>query len=39
MTDTANGFLERLTPKFKETNDYIAEVYKRRRQRQYANAS
>jgi len=39
MTDTANGFLERLTPKFKETNDYVAQVHQRRRQRQFANAS
>ncbi len=41
MTDTADGFLAKLTPKFKETNDYIAKIYRRRRQRktQYANAS
>ena len=39
MTDTANGFLERLTPKFKETNEYLAEVHQRRRHRQFANAS
>ena len=39
MTDTANGFLARLTPKFKETNNYIAQIHKRRRQRKYANAS
>ncbi len=41
MTDTADGFLTRLTPKFKETNDYIAKIYKRRRLRQtkFANAS
>ncbi|UJH89986.1 hypothetical protein LZ575_13615 [Antarcticibacterium sp. 1MA-6-2] len=41
MTDTADGFLARLTPKFKETNDYISQIYVRRRQRrtQYANAS
>ncbi|CAM4199745.1 DUF1660 domain-containing protein [Gillisia limnaea] len=41
MTDTADGFLTRLTPKFKETNDYIAKIYKKRRLRQtkLANAS
>ncbi len=42
MTDTANGFIAQLTPKFKETNNYLANFYKRRcrtRQRQYANAS
>lgn len=39
MTDTANGFLERLTPKFKETNDYLAQVHERRRMRRFANAS
>jgi len=42
MTDTANGLLARLTPKFKETNKYLANFYKRRRrtkQRQFANAS
>jgi transposase-like protein len=39
MTDTANGFLARLTPKFKETNNYIAQIHKRRRQKKYANAS
>lgn len=39
MTDTANGFLARLTPKFKETNDYLAKIHKRRRERVYANAS
>jgi hypothetical protein len=41
MTDTADGFLTRLTPKFKETNDYIAKIYKRRKLRQtkFANAS
>ncbi len=42
MTDTANGFLAQLTPKFKETNTYLANFYKRRsrtRQRLYANAS
>ncbi|HSM63268.1 MAG TPA: hypothetical protein VK833_04955 [Gillisia sp.] len=33
MTDTANGFMARLTPKFKETNKYLANFYKRRRRR------
>ncbi len=39
MTDTANGFLARLTPKFKETNNYIAQIHKRRRRKNYVNAS
>lgn len=39
MTDTANGFLERLTPKFKETNNYLAQVHQRRRLRKYAHVS
>ncbi|MFD1094373.1 hypothetical protein [Salegentibacter chungangensis] len=39
MTDTANGLLARLTPKFKETNAYIAKIHKRRKRRMYAKAS
>ncbi len=39
MTDTANGFLARLTPKFKETNNYLAQIHKRRQNRIYAEAS
>ncbi len=39
MTDTANGFLARLTPKFKETNDYLAQIHQRRRRRNYLTAS
>ncbi len=42
MTDTANGFLAQLTPKFKETNKYLANFHKKRsrsRQRQFAKAS
>ena len=39
MTDTANGFLTRLTPKFKETNAYLAEFHQKRRLRNYASAS
>lgn len=39
MTDTANGFLARLTPKFKETNDYLAKIHQRRRRKNYATAS
>lgn len=38
MTDTANGFLARLTPKFKETNDYLASIHQRKRRKVYANA-
>lgn len=39
MTDTAQGFLARLTPKFKETNDYLAQVHQRRKHRQFINAT
>jgi hypothetical protein len=39
MTDTANGLLARLTPKFKETNNYLAKFYKKRTRRIYTNAS
>lgn len=31
MTDTADGFLVQLTPKFRETNEYISNIYNRRR--------
>ncbi len=30
MTDTAQGFMARLTPKFKETNEFLANFYRRR---------
>lgn len=39
MTDTANGFLARLTPKFKETNDYIAKIHEKRKSKCFAKAS
>lgn len=39
MTDTADGFLERLTPQFKETNNYIAQIHKKKRRKNYVNAS
>lgn len=39
MTDTADGFLARLTPKFKETNNYIAQIHNRRRRKNYVSAS
>lgn len=39
MTDTANGFLEKLTPRFKETNDYLAQIHKRRSRKNYATVS
>lgn len=39
MTDTANGFLASLTPKFRETNQYLAQIHERRRRKNYANAS
>lgn len=42
LTDTANGFLAPLTRKFKETNNYIAKIHRRRKRRKrkhYAKAS
>lgn len=30
MTDTAQGFMAKLTPKFKETNAFLERYYKRR---------
>ncbi|MFD2517182.1 hypothetical protein ACFSTG_04695 [Salinimicrobium flavum] len=33
MTDTAQGLLEKLTPKFRETNAFLANYYERRRNR------
>jgi hypothetical protein len=39
MTDTANGFLANLTPKFKETNRYLAKFYKKRTRRIFTNIS
>jgi protein-arginine kinase activator protein McsA len=32
MTDTADGFLARLTPKFKETNAYLAKIHRKRKE-------
>ncbi len=39
MTDTADGFLARLTPKFKETNRYLAKIHKKRKRVFMAKAS
>ena len=39
MTDTADGFLARLTPKFKETNAYLAKIHRRRKRLFLAKAS
>lgn len=33
MTDTANGFLEDLTPRLQETNTFLAQVHQRRQNR------
>lgn len=30
MTDTAQGFMAKLTPKFRETNAFLANYYQRR---------
>ena len=30
MTDTAHGFLAKLTPKFRETNEYLYKYYRKR---------
>jgi len=39
MTDTADGLLARLTPKFKETNAYLAKIHQKRQRAFYAEAS
>lgn len=39
MTDTANGLLARLTPKFKETNEYIAQIHQKRKRKHLKHAS
>ncbi len=39
MTDTADGLLARLTPKFKETNAYLAKIHKKRKKVFLAKAS
>ncbi|GHA35918.1 hypothetical protein GCM10007103_16710 [Salinimicrobium marinum] len=40
VTNTANGLLEKLTPKFKETNAFLAKIHDRRRRiRAYPKAS
>ncbi|WP_424492554.1 hypothetical protein [Salinimicrobium sp. GXAS 041] len=41
LTDTANGILAKLTPKFKETNAFLAQVHERRirRKRTFSEAS
>ncbi len=39
MTDTADGFLARLTPKFKETNRYLAKIHEKRKRVFIAKAS
>ncbi|APG60931.1 hypothetical protein [Christiangramia salexigens] len=31
LTDTADGLLARLTPKFKETNAYLAKIHRKRK--------
>jgi DNA-directed RNA polymerase subunit RPC12/RpoP len=37
MTDTANGFLDNLTPKFRETNAFLAKIHERRCSRKVFN--
>lgn len=39
MTDTADGLLAKLTPRFKETNAYLAQIHRRRRKVFFAEAS
>ncbi len=39
MTDTADGLLARLTPKFKETNAYLAKIHQKRKRIFLAKAS
>ena len=33
MTDTAQGFIAKLTPKFRETNAYLAKIHQRRKRK------
>lgn len=33
MTDTAEGLLAKLTPRFRETNRFLAEIHRRRNSR------
>lgn len=39
VTINANGFLEKLTPKFRETNEFLAQVYQRRSRKILQQAS
>lgn len=39
MTDTADGLLARLTPKFKETNAYLAKIHRKRKKVFFPKAS
>lgn len=39
VTDTADGFLAKLTPKFKETNAFLARFHKKRTRRILSEAS
>ena len=39
MTDTANGFLAKLTPRFRETNAFLAKIHERRTKRIFSEAS
>lgn len=39
VTDTANGLIEKLTPKFRETNSFLAKFHQRRNRRIYSEAS
>ena len=39
MTDTAQGSISNLTPKFRETNAYLAKIHQRRKRKILSNAS
>jgi len=39
MTDSANGLLEKLTPRFRETNAFLAKIHQRRCARKMLKAS
>lgn len=39
VTDTANGFLAKLTPKFRETNAFLAQFHRRRTRKIFSEAS
>lgn len=39
VTDTANGFLAKLTPRIKETNEFLANFHQRRSRKVFSKVS